>query len=72
MQLNATTLVSILRPAATMLAILLVIGWAEQVVAHPVKKSLSPPLRDPSVHEAILVVSQDVSVQFEKSPCLLI
>ncbi|KAM4570222.1 interleukin-22 [Odontesthes bonariensis] len=59
MQLNAITLVSILRPAAAMLAILLVIGWSQQVVAHPVKKLLDGPLLDPSVQETILHVSQN-------------
>ncbi|XP_041833639.1 interleukin-24-like [Melanotaenia boesemani] len=58
MKINAATLASLLRPVAAVVAVLLLIGWAEQVAAHPLHQHLSPPLRDPQTHEVVRIVSQ--------------
>uniref|UniRef100_A0A8C6MHP0 Interleukin 22 n=1 Tax=Nothobranchius furzeri TaxID=105023 RepID=A0A8C6MHP0_NOTFU len=59
MKLDSTALDSFLRPAVAALAVLLLIGWVEEVMTHPLH--LSPPLRDQKTHNAVRVVSQHVS-----------
>uniref|UniRef100_A0A8C6NYK2 Interleukin 22 n=1 Tax=Nothobranchius furzeri TaxID=105023 RepID=A0A8C6NYK2_NOTFU len=56
MKLDSTALDSFLRPAVAALAVLLLIGWVEEVMTHPLH--LSPPLRDQKTHNAVRVVSQ--------------
>ncbi|XP_076578349.1 interleukin-22 [Chaetodon auriga] len=58
--MKLATLLSFLRPAAAMLVLLPVflIGWGEQVVAHPVDRPLSQPLRNPETYQAVREVSQ--------------
>uniref|UniRef100_A0A3B5B6F7 Interleukin 22 n=1 Tax=Stegastes partitus TaxID=144197 RepID=A0A3B5B6F7_9TELE len=62
MKLSATTFASVLRQAvaaaAFVLLPLLLIGWAEQAVAHPVDQALSGPLRDPQTYKDVRDVSQ--------------
>nr|AEI84588.1 IL-22 [Planiliza haematocheilus]AIT17117.1 interleukin-22 [Planiliza haematocheilus] len=62
---------SVLRPAATAAAVLLLplllIGWAEQAAAHPLNQPMSPPLQDEQTYEVVRVVSQNAqSLQSEE------
>ncbi|CAJ1054646.1 interleukin-24-like [Xyrichtys novacula] len=55
-------LASFLRPAATaamlVLLPLLLIGWAEEAVAHPISKALSPPLHSEETYQIVGDVAQ--------------
>lgn len=61
---------SILRPAAAasilLLLPLLLIGWAEQAVAHPVSRALSPPLHNEDTYRAVGEVARHVSHLFKQ------
>ncbi|XP_041820218.1 interleukin-24-like [Chelmon rostratus] len=63
--MKLATLVSFLRPAVATLVLLplLLIGWAEQVAAHPVDRPLSQPLRNPETYQAVWEVSQHAQSQ---------
>ncbi|KAM6961601.1 interleukin-22 [Tautogolabrus adspersus] len=62
MKTFAASLASLLRPAAAavmmLLLPLLLIGWAEQAVAHPVSKALSPALHSPETYDTVHKVAQ--------------
>lgn len=66
--MKLATLVSFLCPAVATLVLLplLLIGWAEQVAAHPVDRPLSQPLRNPETYQAVWEVSQHVSPHFKQ------
>ncbi|XP_013883073.1 interleukin-22 [Austrofundulus limnaeus] len=58
MKLASVVIASFLRPALAALALLLLMGWAEEAAAHPFHRTLSRPLQDPKTHGAIREVSQ--------------
>ncbi|XP_017295938.1 interleukin-22 [Kryptolebias marmoratus] len=63
MKLHAAAIASLLRPAVAALALLLLIGWAEEAMAHPFHRSFSRPLQDPKTHSAVREVSQHAQRQ---------
>uniref|UniRef100_A0A8C6U743 Interleukin-22 n=1 Tax=Neogobius melanostomus TaxID=47308 RepID=A0A8C6U743_9GOBI len=64
MQGLSSCLKSFLRPAASVLLPLLLIGWIGHTVTTPVHRSLSRPLRNPETYNAVNKVSQHVSDHF--------
>uniref|UniRef100_A0A8C6U733 Interleukin-22 n=1 Tax=Neogobius melanostomus TaxID=47308 RepID=A0A8C6U733_9GOBI len=58
MQGLSSCLKSFLRPAASVLLPLLLIGWIGHTVTTPVHRSLSRPLRNPETYNAVNKVSQ--------------
>lgn len=61
--MKLATFASSLRPAAALLALVVLIGWAEQTAALPFHKVLSPPLHDEKTYETVRKVSKQVSRQ---------
>lgn len=61
--MKPSTFASLLRPTAALLALLVLIGWAERMAAHPFHKALSPPLHDEKTYETVHKVSKQVSRQ---------
>lgn len=60
--MKLATLVTFLRPAAAMLVLLFLIGWAEQAAGKPASRSRSQPLQNKDTLQTVIEVSNQVSL----------
>lgn len=64
--MKLSAFISFSRPGATTSVFLLLIGWMEVVVGHPLHEPLSPPLQNEEMYKIVDKVAKNVSVQFNQ------